>query len=125
MADSDVLIYPRGSIALANGNLADVTNVKVSQKNSGKQIHTLERTPSGVYRGSQEGELSFDAVCSEDGPERDYFALVKSGAIKQFRIKIPGETISFEGMVTARELELPLDDAIKYSITAVGAIDIS
>mgnify|MGYP000432222705 CR=1 FL=1 len=125
MANSNVLTYPRGAIALGNGDLADVTNVKVSHKNSGKLIHTLHRTPSGVYRGSDEGELSFDAVCSENGPERDYFKLVRSGTVKQFRIKIPGETISVQGIVTARELDLPLDDAIKYSITVVGAIDIS
>jgi hypothetical protein len=59
---------------------------------------------------------------SEDGPERDYMKMLKRGDIKQIRIKIPGETITVDGSVSQRSLELPLDDAIKYTITFIGHI---
>lgn len=124
MAD-DLKIYPRGQLALGNGDLVQVTNVKHVTKNNGKLVHTIRQSPSGVVKGVTDGELSFDAVCDEDGFERDYFKLIMDGTIKQFRVKVPGETISFTGMATERSLELPMDDAVKYSINVVGKSEVS
>lgn len=117
MADK---IYPRGRIAMDNGDLIDVTNVKHDIKNNAKQVHTLRQKGSGVTLGLEETTVSFDAVVSEDGPERDYMKAIKKGTIKQLRIKIPGETITVIGVASSRSLELPIDDAIKYSIEFIG-----
>lgn len=122
MSTEPQLIYPRGQLAMGNGDLIDVTNIKLDHGNNAKQVHTIRRKGAGITFGVEESTTSFDAVVSEDGPERDYMKMLKRGDIKQIRIKIPGETITIDGAVSARSLELPLDDAIKYSITFIGHI---
>jgi hypothetical protein len=119
MAD-DQLIYPRGQIALANGDLIDVTNVKVDITNNAKQVHTIRQKGAGITLGVEETTVTFDAVVSEEGAERDYLRDIKKGIIRKLRVKVPEETITVNGMAQARSLELPLDDAVKYSITFIG-----
>lgn len=119
MAD-ELALYPIGRIAQGNGDLVQVTNVRHRVSNNAKLMHTLRRTPAGVFRGPIDTELSFDAANDENGFERDYWDQLKKGTIKQFRIKIPGETINVTGMVSERTVETSTDDVIKYSITVVG-----
>lgn len=119
MAD-ELKVFPTGRLALGNGDLQQVTNVKHEYNNNGKLIHTLRATPAGVFKGSIDSMLSFDAVVSEDGYERDYFKQILNGTISKFRLKVPGETITVNGMATKRSLETSTDDAIKYSIEIIG-----
>lgn len=119
---ADPLIYPRGQIALDNGDLLDVTNVKVDHTNNGKQVHTIRRKAAGIVLGTEETTVSYDSVISEEGQERDYFNMVKKGLIKQLRIKIPGETITVNGIYTSRSFELPLDDSIKLAMSFIGGM---
>jgi hypothetical protein len=114
------LIYPRGRIALGNGDLIDVTNVKVNTTNNSKQVHTIAQPGAGITKGVEETTVSYESVVSENGQERDYFQLIKTGKITQLRIKVPGETITVEGAYKSRDLELPLDDSIKLSMEFVG-----
>jgi len=113
-------IFPRGFIAMGNGDLIQVTNVKIDHTNNAKQVHTIRQKGAGITLGVEETTVSFDAVVSEDGPERDYLKMLKKGEIKQIRIKIPGETISINGTVSSLSKELPLDAEIKFSITFIG-----
>ena len=113
-------VYPRGRIAVGSGDLIDVTNIKVTTTNNAKQVHTILQKGAGVTLGVEETTVTFDSVISEDGQERDYFALVKSGRITQLRIKIPGETLTVEGTYKTRDFELPLDDSIKLSMEFIG-----
>lgn len=114
------LVYPRGQIAEGAGDLIDVTNVKVTTTNNGKQVHTIRRKGAGITLGTEETTVTFDSVISEEGQERDYFKKVKKGTIQQLRIKVPGETLTVQGSYTTRDFELPLDDAIKLSLTFIG-----
>ena len=120
MATEPQKIYPRGFIAMGNGDLIQVTNVKIDHVNNAKQVHTIRQKGAGIVLGVEETTVSFDAVVSEDGPERDYLSILKGGEIKQIRIKIPGETISVNGTVSSLSKELPLDAEIKFSITFIG-----
>jgi len=113
-------VYPRGQIALASGDLIDVTNIKVSTTNNAKQVHTIRQKGAGITTGVEESTVSFDAAISEDGQERDYFALIKAATIVNLRVKIPGETLSFEGAFTTRDFDLPLDSEIALSMSFVG-----
>lgn len=113
-------IYPRGRIALGNGDLIDVTNIKYTHTNNAKQVHTIRQKGSGIVLGNEESTISYDCVVSEDGAERDYFQLVKTGRIVQLRVKVPGETITVQGTYKTRDFELPLDDSIKLSMEFVG-----
>jgi hypothetical protein len=122
MAD-DFKLFPKGQIALDSGDLIQVTNVKQETTTNAKVVHTIRRKGAGATLGVEESTLSFDAVCDEDGFERDYLKMVKKGTVKQVRIKVPGETLNFVGVASKRSLELPLDDAIKYTIEMVGRVD--
>jgi hypothetical protein len=113
-------IYPRGYIAMGSGDLLQVTNVKIDHVNNAKQVHTIRQKGAGITMGVEETTVSFDSVVDEDGPERDFLKQLKKGSFKQIRIKIPGETITINGTVSALSKELPLDDAIKFSITYIG-----
>jgi predicted secreted protein len=112
--------YPRGFIAMGNGDLIQVTNIKVDHKNNAKQVHTIRKKGAGIVMGVEETSVSFDAVVDENGSERDYLKMLKMGEIKQLRIKVPGETISVNGVVSDLSKELPLDSEIKFSITFIG-----
>lgn len=113
-------LYPRGFIAMGNGDLIQVTNVKIDHTNNAKQVHTIRRKGAGITMGVEETTVTFDAVVDEEGPERDYLQMLKRGSIRQLRVKIPGETITINGVVSQLSKELPLDDSIKFSITFIG-----
>lgn len=112
--------FPRGWIAMGNGDLIQVTNVKIDHTNNAKQVHTIRRKGAGITLGVEETSVSFDAVVDEGGSERDYLKMLKQGQIKQLRVKVPGETLTITGTVSALSKELPLDSEIKYSITFIG-----
>jgi hypothetical protein len=104
---------------MGSGDLIDVTNVKVDEKSNKKVKHSL-RGATGVVKGVVETTVTFDADVSEEGAEADWGALVRGDTIKQLRVKVPGETITVTGGFDTRSLELPMDDAIKVSLTFVG-----
>ncbi len=113
-------VYERGRIAVGSGDLIDVTNIKVSTTNNAKQVHTILQKGAGITLGVEETNVSFDSVIAQDGQERDYFALVKTGKISTLRIKLPKETITVEGAYKTRDFELPIDDSIKLMMEFVG-----
>lgn len=113
-------IYPRGQIALASGDLIDAVSIKVSTTNNAKQVHTIRRKGAGITLGVEESTVSYESAINEDGQERDYFALVKKGNIVNLRVKIPGETMTFQGAYQMRDFDLPLDAEITLSMSFVG-----
>ena len=117
---ADTKLYPRGFIALGNGDLIDVTNVKITTTNNASQVHTLRQDGAGVVKGTEETTVTYDAVISTDGPEADYFKKVKQMIIEQLRIKIPTQTITVNGVYQVSDLELPIDAPIKQSLTFIG-----
>lgn len=116
-------IYDRGAIAMGNGELLTVTNVKVTTTDNSKQIHTLRRKGAGVTQGTEETTVTFDAVVGDQGEEADWLNLVKKKILKTLRIKIPGRTMTVKGKYKDVDYELPLDDAVKVSLGFIGKMD--
>lgn len=115
--------YPRGSIAMGNGDLMQVINAKVSVKNGAKLKHTLRKKGAGATLGNEETTVTFDFEIPETGPEKDYIDLVQQGTVKQIRLKVPGKTYTVNGVFSSCDTELPLDDAIKGSVEFIGKMD--
>lgn len=114
-------IYPRGFISMDSGDLIDVTDVKVTTTNNAREKHTLRQPGAGFTIGVEETNVSFSFIVSEDGYEREYIQAVQRGLIKQLRVKIPaGQTFVINGVYKDHDLEIPLDDAIKVSMTFIG-----
>jgi hypothetical protein len=115
--------YPQSFLAMGNGDLVQVTNFRCTYNNKAKQVHTLRRAGAGIVKGKPECTVTFDSSIDEDGPERDYWALVKDGTIKQLRVKCPGGvTLTINGAFSAADLDGPLEDATKVSCTFVGRL---
>lgn len=116
-------IYDRGAIAMGNGELLSVTNVKVDTSDNSKQVHTLRKKGAGITQGVEETTVTFDAVIGDQGEEADWLELVKKKLIKTLRIKIPGRTMTVVGKYKDVSYELPLDDAVKVSLGFIGKLD--
>jgi hypothetical protein len=118
---ADMPVFPRGAIALDNGDLIQVINVKVDQKRNGtKIVHTMRQEAAGIVLGNLETNMTWEFVNPEGGAERDYYAMLRTGKTKKVRVKVPGETFAVIGVVHGRSLELPVDDAIKGTVEFMG-----
>lgn len=106
-----------------SGDLLDVTNVKIDLTNNAKQIHTIRQKGAGFTLGTEECTVSFDLVVSENGQERDWIGALKKGTVKQIRLKVPGQTFTVNGTVKQVGIEMPLDDAIKQSVSFIGKME--
>ena len=120
MSETVLPYYPRGQISLGAGDLTQVTDIKFDFKRNTKLKHTLKKSPSGKVLGVREVTGSFDVIVDEDGPEREYFARVDSGEEVNMRLKLPGVTKNFVGCLTDLSGELPLDDAVKLTVSFAG-----
>ena len=120
---AEQLLYPRGRIATDSGDLFDVTNVKIDLTNNAKQIHTIRQKGAGFTLGNEECTVSFDLVVSENGQERDWVGKLKKGTVTQLRLKVPGQTFTCNGAVKQVGIEMPLDDAIKQSVSFIGKME--
>jgi hypothetical protein len=125
MGANEQLIYPQAFLAQGNGDLLQVSNFTVTLTNNGKQVHTLRRKGAGVTMGTQETNVTFDAVIDEGGAERNYWRDVMRGTIRQIRAKAPGgKTVcTVNGMYKQCDLDGPLDDATKVSCTFIGHME--
>jgi hypothetical protein len=118
----DLLLFPRGVVAMGNGDLTQVVNLKGKYSNNAKLKHTLRKSPAGYTLGVKECSGSFDLEIPETGEERDYWSLVKAGTVKQLRIKLPGTTKAINIVVSDLDFELPSDDAIKETVGFIGEL---
>lgn len=123
MADSEQLIYPQAFIAMGNGDLMQVTDFTINLTNNAKQVHTLRRKGAGVTLGTEETTVSFNFKIDEDGPERNYWADVKRGTIRQLRAKGPNVSWTINGAYQSVDLSAPLDDAVQGSATFIGRME--
>lgn len=114
-------LYPRGAIAMGNGELVQVTNVKVSYTNAAKNIPTIRSAFSGFVVGEASLTGSLDTVVPASGEERDYWAMVEKGTVKQVRLKLPGKTKAFNIVFDKVDIELPVGAPIAMNLTFIGA----
>lgn len=123
MAQDEMKQFPKGAIAMGNGDLVQVLTWSLDVKNGLKLKHTLRsKAPVGVVLGNEEATLTFEAEIPAEGSERDYFELVKSGKITQLRLKTPGKTYVMDGALSSVKFDAPIDDAVKVSCEAMGRV---
>lgn len=123
MAQDAMKLFPKGAIAMGNGDLVQVLTWSLDFKNGLKLKHTLRsEAPVGVVKGNQEATLTFEAEIPAEGSERDYFELVRTGAITQLRLKVPGRTYVMDGAASSVKFDAPIDDAVKISVEALGRV---
>ena len=122
MADQELKRYPRGQLAIGNGDLQQAIVSRFSFTANTKLKHTLRQSPSGYVLGTRECTGSFDLEISEDGPEIEVFDAIDEGEIKNFRYKIPTVTKTIEGVFTSVDVEEPLDDAVRFTVNWIGKL---
>jgi hypothetical protein len=62
-ANDDFKQYPRGNIAMDNGDLIDVTDVKITFKRANKIKHTLRKEAAGKVKGPLEARCRSTRSC--------------------------------------------------------------
>jgi hypothetical protein len=118
----DLAQYPRGAVAMGNGDLIQVTSVKLKITNNAKLKHTLRKSPSGFVLGHLECSGSMEIEIPETGVERDYWEMVVNGAVNQVRLKLPADTRAVNIVASSMDIELPSDDAIKQTVEFIGEV---
>jgi hypothetical protein len=116
-------VFPRGQVAMENGDLITAVNIKIDTTNNAKQVHTIRVKGAGVTLGVEETTVTMDLVVSEDGMERAWHKKLKQGTIEQLRIKVPGQNFTVNGVVKQLGTELPIDDAIKQNVVFIGHME--
>ena len=122
MADQELLNFPRGQIAIGNGDLQQAASASFTTTNNGKLVHTLRRSPAGVVLGTREGSGSIEMVVDENGLELEVFDRINNGSILNFRFKIPQSTKVIEGILTNADVSLPVDDVVGVTLAFVGRL---
>jgi hypothetical protein len=122
MAENETRRFPRGQIALGSGDLQQAIVARFTFTNNGKLKHSLRRSPSGYVLGTRDCSGSFELEIDEDGPEIDVFDAIKSGEFKNFRYKMPKIVKTIEGILVSVDVELPIDDAVKFTVSWVGKL---
>lgn len=121
MADS-LATYPTGQIQIGAGDLQYAASASLSFKNNGKLVHTLRQSPSGIVFGVREADGKIETVVPSTGPEYNYAQQVNSGKKIQFRFKVPDKNVTVDGAFTALDLEVPLGDVVKMSLSFIGKV---
>lgn len=119
ISDSN-LVFPKAAVALDNGDLMQLTDAKVVQERTATPVNTMRVTQAGIYVGHEKTEFTANAVMPATGAERDFYQMLRTGKLKTLRIKLPGETFAIVGVINKREIDLPEDAPIKYSISVIG-----
>jgi len=122
MADNELKQYPRGSLAIGNGDVQSAASASFTTTNNGKLVHTLRRSPAGVVLGTREASGTFELVVDEDGLEIEIFNRIANGDTVNFRFKMPQTTKVIEGILTNADISLPVDDVVGVTLAFVGRL---
>lgn len=124
MAGIEQEFYPKGSIAMGNGDLVQVVNFDHTLNNGAKQISTLRKGQAGITLGPGDSQADFESVIPETGMERNYYRDCQKGTVRQIRFKEPGgRTLVMNGVFSSVKTSNPIDDAVKVSCTFIGKTD--
>lgn len=116
----ELVTYPRGALAMGNGELLRVNNINFQITNNAKLVHTLRQDGDGVFFGVVESNGSFDFVVPAEGPERDYIEMCEKKETKQFRFKFPGENITVNGAVASVSITSSTDNEVSGTVNFIG-----
>ena len=122
MADTDLPLYPKGSIGFGAGNLKQATLGRFSYTNNGTLTHSLAQTPSGIFFGNRECSGSIEFEVSELGIERDVVEDVAKGKRRQFRFKDATKTYEIVGALVKTDWETTTSAPVKISCDWVGKL---
>lgn len=113
--------FPKARAAFGAGDLQDVYDVNLAATDGRKLVSTLRRNPAGWTDGSRSTNLTLKSAISADGFERSYLKTWQKGDVVQIRIKVPGQTLVVEGVLTNPIVTANVDNFIDFTISILGA----
>jgi hypothetical protein len=116
----DFADYPKGQISMGAGDLIDITDITLNFEDGEKPVATLRQNPAGSTFGTRSVKLQANAAISHAGFERDYFTKYDKRENIEFRVKVPGMTLSIIGRLTTPSLSSNVDDVIKFGFSVIG-----
>jgi hypothetical protein len=115
------LRYPKAKAAFGAGDLQDVYDVNLANTDGRKLVATLRRNPAGWTEGARSTNLTLKSAISEEGFERSYLKKWQKGDTVQIRVKVPGQTLVVEGVLTNPIVTSNVDNFIDFTISLLGA----
>ncbi len=112
--------YPKGRLAQGSGDLIDVSDVSVNYVDGEKHVHTMRRNAAGSTTGGRAVNISFTTKLSEAGFERDWMGIYRRREVKQYRLKVPGQTFVLEGRLTQPSITSNVDGEITFVVGVVA-----
>ncbi len=116
-----MLFFPKAKAAFGAGDLQDVYDTNLASTDGRKLVPTLRRNPAGWTEGAHSTNLTLKSAISEEGFERSYLKKWKKGDIVQIRLKVPGQTLVVEGVLTNPVVTSNVDNFIDFTISLLGA----
>lgn len=116
----DFADYPKGSVSQGPGDLIDLFDWGFEGEDGEKIVATLRQNPSGSTFGTRSGKLNLSSAISHAGFERDWFGNWQKRAVLEYRLKLPGITITVVGRLTQPRVTGNVDDYIKFVVGVLG-----
>lgn len=119
--------YPKGRIAIQGGELQDAYDIQLAFEDGKQTVHTF--FAKGMARGSTTGKkkatVTFKSAVSANGMERAYLEDWHANKKINVRVKIPGKTITINGVYTKPQFGSNVDNFIEFTITVEGKFSFS
>lgn len=118
----EMVKFPKGRVAFGSGDLQDVYDGNLAIEDGRKLVSTLRKNPAGWTEGERSSNLTFKSAIGADGFERDWLKKWQKGENVQIRLKLPGKTVTIEGVLTKPVVTTNVANFIDFQISVLGAV---
>lgn len=122
MSDNEQKFFPKARISVGAGDLQNATDVNVKGSRGRKLVPTMRKKVAGYTDGEANDEVSFKMAIDEDGFERNFLKKWQKGEFVQLRVKVPGETITLNGVFDEPTITSNVGGHIEFEIKCMGKI---
>lgn len=122
MASATPETFPKGQVAIGNGQWQHCTGAKFSYENGASIVDTFGG--SGFTTGPRKGSASFETAIGTNGQDHDTLKKIKNGEPVQVRFHFPaGRTVTIIGVFDTTDFDFSMDKAITESLSMQGIIE--
>lgn len=115
-------IFPKGQVAIGNGQWQHCTGCKFTYENGADIVDTFGG--SGFTTGPRKGSASFETAIGVNGQDIDTLKKIKNGEPVQVRFHFPaGRTVTMTGVFDKTDFDFSMDKAITESLSMKGIVE--
>lgn len=116
----ELIRFTPGQVAVGGGKMRDATMADFEYVNNAKIIHVMGG--EGVVVGTKQASGNLKVLVSEQGPERDFFAMISKGSNQKLQYEIPTLNIEIEGVFNKLNGSIQVGTEVELSLSWVGIL---